>query len=171
MLSIRKLKAVGPSSDTGCIASTVSEDTVSVVHPRRVFLAIPKSHFQITKVMVKTTSSPPFEHQRFALHIGQFSRRFVVRPRKSRPAILCCGSPKSSSSYHFTIQDWTADLDLSEQNVDMKCQDSSKDKMAIENILVDPTPIVHVPQDIWDELFDKALLALNTVPVDEDPKI
>ncbi len=58
-----------------------------------------------------------------------------------------------------------------EPNVGVQIEDSSKDKMAVENILEDPTPVVHVPQDFWDNLFDKALLAINTTPVDEDPDI
>ncbi len=129
--------------------------------------------------MVKTTSNSSFEHQQFALHIDQFSRRFVVRAHKRKPAILSCVVPKSSSTCHLTspsrpfqcIQDSTPNLDPTEQNEGTKIQESSKDEMAFENILEDPTPIVLVPQGFWDDLFEKALETLNTVPIEEDPKI
>jgi hypothetical protein len=32
-------------------------------------------------------------------------------------------------------------------------------------------PIVHVPQGFWDDLFDKAFVALNTVPIDEESAV
>jgi hypothetical protein len=128
--------------------------------------------------MVKTTSIPSFEHQRFALHVDQFRRRFVVHKCMPRPAILSCGSPKSSTCNLnglplLPIQDWATDFDTLERNQDRECQDSSKDKMSTENILEDPMPMdpTHVPQGFWDDLFDKALLALNSVPIDEDAKI
>jgi hypothetical protein len=68
------------------------------------------------------------------------------------------------------MQGWTADFGLSDRNIDMQWQDSSNDIMAFENIIDDLTPLVHVPQGVWDELFDKALQALDRAPMDEDPK-
>ncbi len=140
-------------------------------------LSNPKQNLNV--VMVKTTSTSSFEHQRFALHMDQFSRRFVVHTRKPRPAIPSSVSPMSSSTHNLNcfpllpIQDWATDFDMLERSQDTTCQDSSKpeDKMSIQNILEDPTPIVQVPQNVWDDLFDKALQALNSVPVDEDAKI
>ncbi len=107
----------------------------------------------------------------------QFFLPVIMQSRKPRPATVSCVSLDTSSTCHLTrspspaIQGWTTDFGLLERNVDLHLQDSSYDKPAIQSILEEPTPTVHVPQGVWDDLFDKALQALNTVPFDEDLKI
>ena len=51
---------------------------------------------------------------------------------------------------------------------EMQCQKSLDCSSLRDHCFMDVPSTALVPQSYWDDLFDKALLALNTVPVDED---
>ena len=51
---------------------------------------------------------------------------------------------------------------------DMQCQKSSDCSSLIDDYFMDVPSTALVPQSYWDDLFDKALLALNTVPIEDE---
>ena len=141
--------------------------------------------------MVKT--SQPFElSQRFALQdTDRFKRRFALRVKKLKPAALS-RTTSLTNTLSILQNEWQMEF--------LKDSGSSPHPVGYDHVdckkaLTDIVPLtetnsnahfemlstntsctydfienVSVPQDYWDDLFDKALVVLNTadVCVDED---
>jgi hypothetical protein len=120
--------------------------------------------------MVKTNTS--FElSRRFALHDGQnFSRRFSLQPHKFKSAASSC-NPKSPLT---TLMKNTLSELQNEWKSEFNPQNDNTTSNGLEKISTmvtsgdDFTENVMVPQGDWDDLFDKAVVALNTAFVEED---
>ena len=118
--------------------------------------------------------------QRFALQdLNIFKRRFVLKPhtcKESKVGYLL-QQRKPSSAAHLTQiisvlrNEWTAEFDgfttATEPSLDHDGEDSTVSYVKLEKSIESPLDAA-VPQEYWDDLFDKALGALNTINLDED---
>ena len=109
--------------------------------------------------------NPRFAPKRINFKVTQ--RRCSLMPQSPTGAVIDTSFRHEEWAIEFGNDVAALASDMSHLNRNTQCENYADNSSTIDFCFMNTSPTSLVPQSYWDDLFDKALSALNTVPIDD----